>query len=233
MDDPHAELQEKRERLRRWGWVSVALGLPGLGLNAWAAYHGVTGSSGAVGFLMVEGALLALPLALGVYMIVTGFDGADETVAAVRSIRGRVAKGAFVTLAIAVGGVVVMSAPLCGCSTRAPAYAAAIRSDLKNLASQEEIFFSDHRTYSEDVRVLGFVHSEGVHVQVRASQSGFSARARHSALGPDVGCAVWWGDISAVLPTAGGQRPPIAGEIFCDEGLLPDRDRRRRQSSGR
>src|SRR5688572_7766679 len=47
-------------------------------------------------------------------------------------------------------------------ATREKAYFAAMKSDLKNLASQQEIYYADHYTYTTSATNLGFVSSEGV-----------------------------------------------------------------------
>ena len=48
-------------------------------------------------------------------------------------------------------------------ATREKAYFAAMKSDLKNLASQQEIYYSDEYTYTADTTDLGFVESDAVH----------------------------------------------------------------------
>ena len=47
-------------------------------------------------------------------------------------------------------------------ATREKAYFAAMKSDLKNLASQQEIYYSDEYSYTGNVTSLGFVQSDGV-----------------------------------------------------------------------
>ena len=41
-----------------------------------------------------------------------------------------------------------------------------MKSDLKNLASQQEIYYSDYYTYTSNTTQLGFVDSEGVTVTI-------------------------------------------------------------------
>src|SRR5438477_11979241 len=67
-------------------------------------------------------------------------------------------------------------------ATREKAYFAAMKSDLKNLASQQEIYYADHYSYTSTASDLTFVSSEGVTVGIAASASGWSATATHSAL---------------------------------------------------
>ena len=98
-------------------------------------------------------------------------------------------------------------------ATREKAYFAAMKSDLKNLASQQEIYYADNYTYTTNKTTLGFVQSEGVNVAVgAASASGWSASATHSALGTSEGCAIYYG--TATAPTA-PTTPTAPGEVRC------------------
>jgi hypothetical protein len=85
--------------------------------------------------------------------------------------------------------------PFVRCSSygRESAYQAAMKSDLKNLASQEEIFYSDNYQYSADAEALGFVASNGVTVTVVAEDHGWAARATHAALGDHESCEMYYG----------------------------------------
>ena len=75
-----------------------------------------------------------------------------------------------------------------------------MKSDLKNLASQQEIYYADHYSYTSTASDLTFVSSEGVTVGIAASSSGWSATATHSALGTTKGCAIYYG--TATAPTS-------------------------------
>ncbi|MFH1762761.1 MAG: prepilin-type N-terminal cleavage/methylation domain-containing protein [Gemmatimonadota bacterium] len=97
-------------------------------------------------------------------------------------------------------------------ATREKAYFAAMKSDLKNLASQQEIYYSDEYTYSTSTANLGFVQSEGVTVAIAASATGWSATAVHAALtAATQGCAIYYGGGTGI--TAFGVTQ--AGEISC------------------
>jgi prepilin-type N-terminal cleavage/methylation domain-containing protein len=98
-------------------------------------------------------------------------------------------------------------------ATREKAYFAAMKSDLKNLASQQEIYYSDNYTYSNSVGDLGFVNSDGVLVSIlNFSSSGWAANATHAALGAAEGCAIFYGTATApTTPTT----PSQPGEIAC------------------
>jgi prepilin-type N-terminal cleavage/methylation domain-containing protein len=98
-------------------------------------------------------------------------------------------------------------------ATREKAYFAAMKSDLKNLASQQEIYYSDTYSYSTVQSDLAFTNSDGVTVTVPvASGSGWNATAWHAALTTSEGCAIYYG--TAAAPTA-PTTPSQPGEILC------------------
>ena len=98
-------------------------------------------------------------------------------------------------------------------ATREKAYFAAMKSDLKNLASQQEIYYADHYAYSNSATNLSFTNSEGVNVAIAATTSGWDASATHSALGTAEGCAIYYGTVGTVpsSPTT----PSAPGEVAC------------------
>lgn len=98
-------------------------------------------------------------------------------------------------------------------ATREKAYFAAMKSDLKNLASQQEIYYADNYTYTSSKTALGFVESEGVTVSLSSvTTSGWAATATHQGLAGTLGCAVFYGNATA--PTSHGS-PTRPGEIAC------------------
>jgi prepilin-type N-terminal cleavage/methylation domain-containing protein len=97
-------------------------------------------------------------------------------------------------------------------ATREKAYFAAMKSDLKNLASQQEIYYADNYAYTNSATALTFVSSEGVTVTIAASASGWAASATHSALGATEGCAMYYG--TATAPSA-PIAPSSPGEVAC------------------
>jgi prepilin-type N-terminal cleavage/methylation domain-containing protein len=93
-------------------------------------------------------------------------------------------------------------------ATREKAYVSAMKSDLKNMASQQEIYYADHYTYTSSVPNLGFSNSEGVNVgAITANGTGWSVTATHN--GTAESCAVFYGDAAAVSPAT------IAGAVTC------------------
>ena len=96
-------------------------------------------------------------------------------------------------------------------STREKAYFAAMKSDLKNLASQQEIYYADNYVYTNNETALGFVDSEAVTVTITATASGWNGAAVHTGL-PGKGCALYYGNASAPTSPA---TPTAAGEVAC------------------
>jgi len=97
-------------------------------------------------------------------------------------------------------------------STREKAYVSAMKSDLKNLATQQEIYYSDNANYqyTTSATALSFTPSEGVTVAIgAASATGWSASATHA--GTTQTCAVFYGDASAVSPATN------VGVVTCSE----------------
>ena len=67
-------------------------------------------------------------------------------------------------------------------ATREKAYFAAMKSDLKNLASQQEIYYADEYAYTSTAGTLGFVSSEGVTVTINENTgTGWAATAAAAA----------------------------------------------------
>ena len=100
-------------------------------------------------------------------------------------------------------------------ATREKAYFAAMKSDLKNLASQQEIYYADQYAYTSNVTSLGFVSSQGVSAAITGATNGWSATATHSALGTAEGCAIYYA--SGTAPTVGTATPSAPGEMACTQ----------------
>ena len=99
-------------------------------------------------------------------------------------------------------------------ATREKAYFAAMKSDVKNLASQQEIYYSDANSYSSVAADLAFTNSDGVTVAISSvTSSGWAATAIHAALGATEGCAIYYGTVATTpsTPTA----PSQPGEVAC------------------
>ena len=100
--------------------------------------------------------------------------------------------------------------------TREKTYFSAMKSDLKNLATQQEIYYSDpanNYQYANDPAnpALGFSPSQGVTVGITgAAATGWAATAYHAALNSSTQyCAVFYGTANSVGPAT------IAGVVTC------------------
>ena len=94
-------------------------------------------------------------------------------------------------------------------------YLAAMQGDLRNLRSQQEIYYSDQYTYSDDLSRLAFVSSPGVEVMISAAtDSGWAAVATHQGL-PGRGCGTFYG-VAEPVPTPGGRIVDRMGQTVCD-----------------
>ena len=86
--------------------------------------------------------------------------------------------------------------------TKGKANVAAVKSDLANLAKEQEAYFSDHAEYAPNLALLQETPSPGVTLTlVEASRTGWSATAVHPAAVP-VTCAVYYGTAAPVAPAA-------------------------------
>jgi hypothetical protein len=86
-----------------------------------------------------------------------------------------------------------------------------MKSDLKNLASQQEIWYADAYTYTTDIGATGleWSGSDGTLAPTLvANSTGWSASIGHS--GTSVTCAVFYGDAGAVAPAT------VPGVVTCD-----------------
>jgi prepilin-type N-terminal cleavage/methylation domain-containing protein len=67
-------------------------------------------------------------------------------------------------------------------STKEKAYLASEKSDLRNMATSEEAYFSGNQTYTTDESAMNFTTSQGVSMSGKAADAkGWKATASHSA----------------------------------------------------
>ena len=94
-------------------------------------------------------------------------------------------------------------------ATREKAFVSSMKSDLKNMATQQEIWYADNYTYSASTADLEFSPSDGVNAPtIGATATGWAATSDHS--GTSRTCAVFYGDAAAVAPAT------VAGVVTCD-----------------
>lgn len=99
-------------------------------------------------------------------------------------------------------------------ATREKAYFAAMKSDLKNLASQQEIYYADNYAYSSSATALAFTNSSGVTVATAGTTTGWNATAKHAALtGANDGCVIYYGTGPAIA--IGTTKTTQSGEMKC------------------
>jgi type IV pilus assembly protein PilA len=94
-------------------------------------------------------------------------------------------------------------------NTKGKANAAALKSDLRNLATAQEAYFYDYATYAATTSVLAYNKSPGVVLSiVDATASGWSAVATHPASFP-LTCALYQGGVAPAAPAT------VEGLIGC------------------
>jgi len=114
---------------------------------------------------------------------------------------------------VIIGILAAIAIPKFG-KTREKAYFKAMQSDLRNLASQQELYYANPAnaySYSNSVANLTeFKPSQGVTVEMAgAGTAGWGATAAHAALATSQTCALFQGSVAAVAPAA------TAGVIAC------------------
>jgi len=94
-------------------------------------------------------------------------------------------------------------------STKGKANAAALKSDLRNLAAAQESYMFDNGTYAAALSDLTYRASPGVAVSIAtATSSGWAASATHPASWP-LTCALFQGSVPALTPAT------VEGLIGC------------------
>jgi type IV pilus assembly protein PilA len=85
-------------------------------------------------------------------------------------------------------------------NTKGKAYVSSLKSDLRNVASQQEQYFTYNGTYSNDLGLISIRSSNGVTITIlEANGRGWSATATHPSAYPMV-CAVFYGQAVPVSP---------------------------------
>jgi type IV pilus assembly protein PilA len=94
-------------------------------------------------------------------------------------------------------------------NTKGKANLAAMKSDLRNLATAEEAYYYDHEAYTSTIGSLAFATSPGVVLTVvNATGSGWSASSTHPASYP-LTCAIFFGNTAPLPPAV------VEGLIGC------------------
>lgn len=95
---------------------------------------------------------------------------------------------------------------------RTKSYIASVTSDLKNLASQQEIYLSNIHSYAADVSALEITLTDAVTVSINeATGTGWSATGTHSGLAGQQ-CGIYFGSASAT----GATPATLPGMVACN-----------------
>jgi type II secretion system protein G len=92
-------------------------------------------------------------------------------------------------------------------NTKNKAYVTAMKSDLRNLVTAEEAYFSDSTAYTNDSTLLKFSHSAGTNYPTIVPGAGFwSATETHTQL-PGATCGISMSTTNTVVATANDGDP--------------------------
>ena len=92
-------------------------------------------------------------------------------------------------------------------NTKSKAYITAMKSDLRNMVTAEEAFFSDSSKYSTDLSAINFKQSTGVNTPTVVVGAGYwSATVTHSQLAGHT-CAIAVNTTNPLVSTAGEGEP--------------------------
>ena len=92
-------------------------------------------------------------------------------------------------------------------NTKSKAYITAMKSDLRNMVTAEEAFFSDSSKYSTSLTAINFKQSTGVNTPTVAIGAGYwSATVTHSQLAGHT-CGIGVNTTNPIVSTAGEGEP--------------------------
>jgi type IV pilus assembly protein PilA len=96
-------------------------------------------------------------------------------------------------------------------SARDKAMVSAMKADLRNLATQQDVYHNSNYTYSSTAADLEFTNSEGVVVAITggANGQGWSASATHLGI-PSALCAIYHGSAAQLTPAT------VQSQIMCN-----------------
>jgi type IV pilus assembly protein PilA len=94
-------------------------------------------------------------------------------------------------------------------ATREKSFMASMRSDLRNLATQQDIYHNTNYTYSTNPSAVGFVNSDGVIVTIsEATGTGWAATSYHIGF-PGGVCELFQGSATPTGPAS------VEGSMEC------------------
>ncbi len=96
-------------------------------------------------------------------------------------------------------------------SVREKAYLATMKTDLKNLATQQDIYYDQSYAYATQLSDANHSQSEGVAIVINeATGTGWAGTATHFGL-PGESCGIYHGDAAA----AGGAPASLPSQVMC------------------
>ena len=87
-------------------------------------------------------------------------------------------------------------------------YVSVLKSDLRNLAVAQEMYFEANRSYSSVLADIRFNPTRGVNLTLTATATGWEAIATHNGANPRV-CSMFYGDAVPTGPAT------IEGSPYC------------------
>ena len=95
-------------------------------------------------------------------------------------------------------------------SAREKAFISTMKTDLRNLATLQDVYHNSHFTYSSDAAALEFTISDGVVVAITSGATGQGWSASSTLLGlPGEACAIFHGNAAALTPAT------VVSQITC------------------
>jgi len=85
-------------------------------------------------------------------------------------------------------------------SAREKSFMSTAKADLRNLATQQEVYYNTHFTYTSNLADVGFTGSDGITITFgEATNLGWSASAAHAGW-PGQSCAIYHGNAAQLTP---------------------------------
>jgi prepilin-type N-terminal cleavage/methylation domain-containing protein len=95
-------------------------------------------------------------------------------------------------------------------STREKAFLASMKSDLRNLATLQDVYHNNYYTYSTSAADLGYVNSDGITMTIsEGTGQGWAATSAHAGYPGEV-CELFNGSATPVGPAT------VEGQIACN-----------------
>ena len=110
---------------------------------------------------------------------------------------------------VIIGILAAIAIPKFG-ATKDKAYVAAMKSDLRNLVTAEESYFSDNVSYTTTFTPTVWSPTAGVAVTIAVGTQGWAATANHTALNPAKPCYIIGGG-----NTTANNLATVEGEVKC------------------